>query len=366
VLLILLNAGANVNARVRSFGNITPLHSAVKKRHQTITSILMIHGARAELYCTANYQTPYHWAAVIGDMQCPILMNAFGIDMSFRTNDQNGYHCIHLTSTNGHTSVVRWFIEKRVPVDIVNNYGFTPLHMAAYFGHYDVVELLLERKAQVNIRADHSLQNMALDLAAYQGHYYLLQMLLNAGADVNAADSSFKFTPINYAVKNNNLECLTILANYGGNLNIHMGSEHGESLMVTAAKNDSDVPADWLINVAAIPYDRKDKDGLTPLHHASMCGSQNVTLLLLAVYNDINIISSNAYKMTPLHYAVFRGHVNVVILLSLFGADFNVQSSDKLKPLHYSAMTGDLNSMQVMVATLGHQPEINKETFPCI
>jgi ankyrin repeat protein len=354
VLLLLLKAGANVNAAVRDLGNITPLHVAVKQRHRYIIMTLLTNGANPAYFCTANYQTPYHWAAVIGDLKCLMLMDTLEIDLSLPTTDRDGHHCIHLASSNGHTPVVQWFIGKGVSVNIMNNYGFTPLHIAANCGHCDLVEFLLKNNAEVNIRANNNKRNTPLDLAAYQGNKDVLRLLLKAGADANAEDRLYKYTPMHFAAMNNSLDCLIILAAYGGNLRVHMGSESGEELLVTAAKHDSVDIAKWLINYANTPCDMSDKDGLTPLHHASMCGSQKVAFRLLFERADVNIASRNVYQMTPLHYAVLRRHVNITILLSLFGADFHAQSSDKLNPLHYAAMTGDINCMMVLINNGGN------------
>ena len=51
------------------------------------------------------------------------------------------------------------------------------------------------------------------------------------------------------------------------------------------------VPTDWGGSIA--DTDVRDHYGMTPLHHASIRGHQNVLLLLLHAEADINAVTSN-------------------------------------------------------------------------
>jgi hypothetical protein len=62
-----------------------------------------------------------------------------------------GNTLIYLASRNGHSSIVKWLIEKGANVNVVQNTGSTPLHAASYRGHSEVCKILLQQK---DIRVD--------------------------------------------------------------------------------------------------------------------------------------------------------------------------------------------------------------------
>jgi ankyrin repeat protein len=83
-----------------------------------------------------------------------------------------------------------------------------------------------------------------------------------------------------------------------------------------------------------------DKDGQTPLHHASWTGHTEVAKVLVDKRADINaksvysarlsrtslIIHTDKDGQTPLHHASWKGHTEVAKVLVDKGADINAKS----------------------------------------
>jgi hypothetical protein len=61
---------------------------------------------------------------------------------------------------------------------------------------------------------------------------------------------------------------------------VHMGSERGEPLIITAVRCRAETVAPWLLE-SEISVNVRLKGGMTPLHHAAHHGRRQMTLLLI-------------------------------------------------------------------------------------
>ena len=67
--------------------------------------------------------------------------------------DHAGCYLLHFAVDEGLTDVVKLFLDRKaIPIDTVNERGWSPLHLAAGHNHVDLVKLLVERGASVNIQ----------------------------------------------------------------------------------------------------------------------------------------------------------------------------------------------------------------------
>jgi len=97
--------------------------------------------------------------------------------------------------------------------------------------------------------------------------------------------------------------------------------------------------------------------GVTLLHSAAYCGSEEVANLLLEKGSPVD--SRDDDGLTPLHYAARWNKEKVAELLLARGADVNERSTDGLTPLHIAARSGDLLVQKVL---LEHGAEVNTRT----
>lgn len=85
---------------------------------------------------------------------------------------------------------------------------------------------------------------------------------------------------------------------------------------------------------------KTDKNGSTPLHHASSGGSIECTAMLLEAAAEVN--AKDVLKWTALHHACMNGHVACATLLIEANADVNVQAdaSSNATPLLFACSRG--------------------------
>ena len=69
------------------------------------------------------------------------------------SEDSNHCHLLHFAADDGLTDIARLLIEKgKIPINTLDQSGWSPLHLAAGHNHLDIVKLLLEHGAEVNIK----------------------------------------------------------------------------------------------------------------------------------------------------------------------------------------------------------------------
>jgi len=92
------------------------------------------------------------------------------------------------------------------------------LHKAAYKGDIELVRKILKNK--VNPDERDSFGGTALHAAMFQKNTEVITLLINYGFDVNAQGLSNGYTPLHDAVWANNLEAVKILFKYGARTDI--------------------------------------------------------------------------------------------------------------------------------------------------
>ena len=115
VVIFLLARHADPNAHSKNRINITPLHSAVDRRDQTLVEILLSHGADPN---AAEFLggTPLHTAAMVGMESIVQLLVRHGANTNLKMND--GKTARELAAENKHPEIAEWLdvrAEQREP-----------------------------------------------------------------------------------------------------------------------------------------------------------------------------------------------------------------------------------------------------------
>lgn len=99
---------------------------------------------------------------------------------------------------NGHTELVKLFLDKGEDVNTRNGEGMTLLHHAAQNGQMEAASLLLDRGADIN--AKDSLGNTPLMINAFDPGWQTMLLLIERGADVNAQriEDDYTFTVLDF------------------------------------------------------------------------------------------------------------------------------------------------------------------------
>ena len=62
-------------------------------------------------------------------------------------------HLLHFAADGGFTDIVRLLIKKgKIPINTLDQSGWSPLHVAAGHNYFEVVQVLLENGAEINIK----------------------------------------------------------------------------------------------------------------------------------------------------------------------------------------------------------------------
>jgi ankyrin repeat protein len=201
---LLLDAGADPNARSNSILGETPLHVSATmwsdKDRNTVLPILIASGARVDIADTREGSTALHKAAYGGYIHNVTRLLAAGANPNAR--DQQGK---------------------------------TPLHQALYEekSRLSVIKTLLANGANVHARDND--KSTALHTAAYSGDLEAVQALLNAGATSNAIDSAGE-TPLHVAARANQLTVAETLLKRMNRKAILQHNKDGDTALDIAAR----------------------------------------------------------------------------------------------------------------------------------
>lgn len=137
----------------------------------------------------------------------------------------------------GNTQAVNIFLRTRVPVDVVDELGWTPLTHAAAGGHEQVATTLLRHKA--NLESSDKNGYRALHWAAFHGHHAVVRLLLEHRADVNAR-SKLGWTPLMQAATQGHTLVASMLIDAGADID-RISNDHWTALHKAAANGHTDV-----------------------------------------------------------------------------------------------------------------------------
>ncbi|MFN6570448.1 ankyrin repeat domain-containing protein [Dendronalium sp. ChiSLP03b] len=289
IVQALIQAGADVNAKVEEFFTFDALEFAVDKGYTKITKILLDGGADP------------NW-----------------------NNENPGLCSITKAVRKGNLEIVKMLIDAGAAVKFGT--GFRLLVDAAEKSTPEIVQLLLDAGCNVNTRETG--QDTPLTAACKRANVEIVRTLIAAGANVNKI-GMHEFSPlvaVFYAPKFNQMLSGQGLAEADNNIS---------KKLLTIIQILIDAGAD---------FNPRDLQGRTPLMLAINQGFIEAAKVLIAAGADINILSKPDDKViiffrgdgisrTALHFAVETGQEEAVKLLLAAGADLNIPDSQGKTPI---------------------------------
>ncbi len=181
--------------------DLSPLLLAAKHEHCEAVQLLLSHNANYARHhvnvLDDEGQTALSWSAGHGNPACVrALMNA-GADVNHV--NAAGFTPLHSAARHNDVKLAQLLLRNGADVNTAGKDGFTALHNAIYSDNYAVAELLLRRGAAVDARHNGS---TALHIAADKGFVDVARLLLRHGAAFDGHAGSTGFTPMDYAVEN--------------------------------------------------------------------------------------------------------------------------------------------------------------------
>ena len=240
------------------------------------------------------------------------------------------------------------------------NWGYHACPASAEVEHFVTVFLNLEVKvssssqAMMATRVDghpHEFRHVprkviGVHLAA---HFGLLETMISLIKDQDGLEfqDTRNWTPLFYAVDNDQEAMVKLLLEKGANLNINDGGFFHHSLLLYAVSKGYEGTVKLLLeNGANLEY-KDGLDGQTPLSYAAKYGKVALVKLLLEKGADME--SRSTHGRTALFNAAGRGHKRTVELLLERGAKLETKDSTGRTPLHEAAENGYDDVIQLLV-----------------
>lgn len=154
-------------------------------------------------------------AIEIGDAnQVLLVLGNKHIDINLKTKEGNS--TLSLAIYMGHSTVVRLLLAHGVDC----KHTVAPLRSAIAKGDLEIVRLLLEFGADVNAKTDSiPCIFLATTIAIIRRNPEILKVVIEAGGDVNEVGLSVGWTPLMWAVREENLDVATLLIEAGADVN---------------------------------------------------------------------------------------------------------------------------------------------------
>ena len=215
-LILLLNAGADVNSRDGNGQNLMLCLASersekrVKGRNEVIKILL---GTKLDLEARdKDGRTALLWAAATGkeDLTELLLTCRAEGNSDIKATNNRGKTALHLAAENNHLALVKLLLEHGADPHVRSDGGWQPLLNAADKGHIEVASLLLRWNANVNARTSSGMT--ALHWAARNGHIAMVELLLQQEGVKRNSKDSFDSTPMLGAAENGHIEIVQLLS----------------------------------------------------------------------------------------------------------------------------------------------------------
>lgn len=226
VVLLLLDAGANINVRTKH--GETALSLAAYRGHLEIVRLLLSKGLDANSRSEALLS-----AGMYGRAEIARLLLQAGADVNYRDPKFRTTPLIWASKGNN-VELIRVLLEAGADVNAVSTFG-TALRMSADGGTVDGLRFLLAHGADVRPENAES----PLISAARRGSLEMVSLLLEHGADINATANGSDATPLMWAAQSGHLDVVRMLIGKGADL--HRSSQGGTALSLAVTNGHKQI-----------------------------------------------------------------------------------------------------------------------------
>ena len=364
VINILLNKDASNINDVDNKGN-TPLHWASMKDRADTVALLIDNGADIEAKDIDNW-TALHYAAAFASLQTVEALVNNGADKNSITKDGNipvNYakdETIKTYLSGG--KIDREDTEEVVEEETEQTEETSTEETTESSETVTEDELNNELDTTQNgsivapTAVDLDPKQLELLIAVKNNDIIAVNALLKENVNPNFADEE-GYSPLHRAVLNDNLDIVNVLLSYKDiDTEIKLPYEASVDdwylggatpLLVASYTGNADI-VNALIEAGSDIRAKDDIDGATTIHIASANGNNEVINILLNKDNTL-INEADSMKDTPLHWASIKNQTDTISLLLANGADTKLANSDGNTVLHYAAMYGDVNTVNVLL-----------------
>ncbi|XP_044026317.1 ankyrin repeat and EF-hand domain-containing protein 1a isoform X2 [Siniperca chuatsi] len=199
----------------------------------------------------------------------------------------------------------------------------------------------------------------AVMLAAELGNDAIVALLAQSHANLRLQDTEGKgvlFYCI-YPTKRH-FRCLQVVLKCHADVNnVSAQGTHVFQLMCEKAQECTPMCL-IMLDAGADPNATNQKTGVTALMEAAKAGSLQLVKTILKRGGNPNALDQK--RLAAIHYAAMGGFFEVIQVLSAYSADMGVINLEDCTPLHYAAATGDANCCKFL-AQRGCNPKLKNQ-----
>ena len=315
VLQLLIDAGANVNARDHNGWSALRWagQSSSRRQNQSMAAIIALLG-RAGAQDKAGNNAAALFEAVL--QKDPVRVEeALRLGANPNARDDRGVPPLVYATRLGHPGIVQALIRAGADINANPEHGTTPLISAISGGNVETVKALLAAGARID--QPDRLHRTPLQEASSWKRGEITRLLL---------DSSARLDPAALAIAslNGSAEQLHMLLGAGADPNANNGHALHEAARGCYRRDNTEIIR-LLLEGGATPGVKTDGE-YTPLHRAAGLCEPEAVRLLLRHGADPNAPDLN--RATPLMSAANSGKLENLRLLIAAGADVNARDGD--------------------------------------
>ncbi|XP_028408266.1 uncharacterized protein LOC114530870 isoform X2 [Dendronephthya gigantea] len=203
--------------------------------------------------------------------------------------------------------------------------------------------LVLASGCNVNATIPQEKHKTAMHAAAASGHVNVLWILSMIGGNLSSLDTKLQ-TPLFDAVENQQTEVVKFLIGQDVNLNLR-DSQGMTVLHVAAQKSNMDI-INLLMNTYKLDVNDQDNGGWTALMWTAEGMRMDAAKCLLNWGADVNILDKE--KNTCLHWAALAGDINIMDLLLQSNVHIDARNMFGATALHISARERKLENIRTL------------------
>tara|TARA_R110002110_G_scaffold415856_1_gene658398 strand:- start:40914 stop:42617 length:1704 start_codon:yes stop_codon:yes gene_type:complete len=341
VFLLKNNASANpVGAWSKYPTSHYPLSIAVKNNNFELAETLLEYGANID----GGFITPLQQAAYNNNVLAADFLLSNGADINYcdlESGMQLSPAIVKAVESNN-IEMVQWLIDNGANVNTyiekmdydMNGGVFFPISYAwsssALFNaienaNLEIINMLLDAGAG---KAEGLTD---LHFAVLRNDLSLIRLLLEDGNEVDALNTLGE-SPLHYAIYLNNIEALTVLAEYSADLQLavpcHFDDRHPMEIAIDFYATEA---VEWLLN-NGVNIEQSYEYGESVLQLAAGYGYMEAASILLAHGADIHHLDEDGNNI--LQTAVYSNDADMILFLLDNGANINHQNDSGQTALH--------------------------------
>lgn len=260
IILILIKAGADVNARDNR--GVPVIYSAASTNNPRAICILEKSGADVNSVSGHNQGTAIHIASYYGWDDVIDRLVGYGAVADCR--DALDETPLHKASASGWSSTIQKLIKQGLSIHDKNKFDETPLHSASFSGRSRAIAELMRHGASKEVNSIDKFGDTPLHKASMLGSASAIRRLVGHGATINARDENGE-TPLHKASTSKSRRAVKALIELGAN--VDEKDMLGETALHKASSSESWRVIDFLIECRSVVNER-NIEGKTPLHIA--------------------------------------------------------------------------------------------------